>query len=182
MSFDFKNLDTITRGFMVDEIGAAVPDRNLYFSTRFTQHGKAAWPSLLKEAAREHDEHWLAYQLETDGLMEGMEDSRTPSGGYTRKHVPRTAAETMAEGQFNRYYMLGVCRRALDEGRAQVVVYRAKAVLEPRPESVALLGTRMNPSELIEQIRPLDSSLKNKLLKPNSGLSVCLYSTVAAAV
>ena len=104
--------------------------------------------------------------------MKGFEGSRTPTGRYTVKLVPEIAAETQAEGQFNRYYILGVCRRALGEGKTLVFVYRAKDVRDPRPESERLIGSSYSPSELIEQIRPRLSSLGHELLKPNSGLSV----------
>jgi len=174
MPFNFRDLDASTRSFMVEEVDAATRDGNLYFSKRFTDAGKAAWPTLLREASQAHTEHWLAYQIEARDLMTGLEGSRTPSGGYTIKHVPHTAAETLAEGQFNRYYILGLCRRAATENKAEVVVYRAKEVLQPRPESEALVGTRLNASDLIAQLRPVQSSLNHALLKPNSGLSVHL--------
>ncbi len=159
MQFPFRNLDEKTRSFMVEEVETATREGNLYFSRRFNSAGHDAWLALLLEAARDHDEHWLAYQLEAGGLMKGLEGSRTRSGGYTTKHVPDTAAETMAEGQFNRYYILGLCRRATAEGKKQVFVYRAKAVRDPRPESEAIVGRSINPSELIAQIRPVQSSL-----------------------
>jgi len=174
MAFNFRDLNDDTRRFMVDEIEAAIREGNLYPSKRFNQAGHEEWPVLLLEAAKEHNEHWLAYQLESKGLMKGLEGSRTPSGGYTIKHVPHTAAETMAEGQFNRYYILGLCRRALAEEKAQVFVYRAKEVRDPRPESNRIIGQSRDPSELIEQIRPVQSSLGHELLRPNSGLSVHL--------
>lgn len=129
---------------------------------------------LLLEAAKGHNAHWLAYQLETRGLIKELEGSRTPSGGYTIKHVPHTAAETLAEGQFNRYYVLGVCRRALTEEKTHVVVYRAKQVYAPRQESEYLIGQSRDPSDLIDQLRPRQSSLEHELLRPNSGLSVHL--------
>ena len=173
MAFNFRNLDPTTRTLMIEEIDAAIADGNLYFSKRFTDAGHAAWPNLLKQAAREHNEQWLAFQIEANGFMKGLEGSRTPSGGYTTKHVPHTAAETMAEGQFNRYYILGGCRRAV-EADGRVTVYRAKDVLNPRPESQALVGASRDAAKLIEQIRPVDSSLRHELLKPNSGLTVQL--------
>ena len=174
MPFNFKDLDETTRRFMIDEIEAATREDNLYFSKRFTTLGSKEWPNLLLEAAKKHNEHWLAYQLEARGLMKGFEGSATPSGGYTIKHVPHTAAETMAEGQFNRYYILGVSRRAISEGKNQVYIYRAKPVEQPRPESQRLIGSALNPSDLIRQIRPRQSSLGHQLLKPNSGLSIHL--------
>lgn len=159
---------------MLEEIDAAARDGNLYFSKRFTPAGTAAWADLLREAAQDHTEHWLAYQLEVPGLMTGLEGSGTPSGGYTIKHVPHTAAETLAEGQFNRYYILALCRRAAEENKLDVFIYRAKQVINPRPESEALIGTRLRAADLITQLRPVRSSLNHQLLKPNSGLSVHL--------
>jgi len=172
MPFAFRNLDQQTRSFMVEEIETARINDDIYFSRRFNSAGINLWPELLLEAARSYDEHWLAYQLETRGLMKGMEGCHTPSGGYTLKHVPDTAAETISEGQFNRYYILGVCRQAIAKGKSEVFVYRAKPVHVARDESEMLKGSIFNPSELIDQIRPRQSSLGHKLLKPNSGLSI----------
>lgn len=81
MPFVFRNLDTVTRDLMVDEIESAIKENNLYFSKRFNSDGERAWPILLTEAARAFDEHWLAYQLEARQLMSGFETSRIPSGG-----------------------------------------------------------------------------------------------------
>jgi hypothetical protein len=174
MSFNFQNLDEKTRQLMVEEVETARATGNLYFSKRFNDLGNARWPDLLREAAAAHTEHWLAYMIEAGGLMKGVEVSRTRSGGYTTKHVPNTAAETLAEGQFNRFYIIGVCRRAIAEGKNQVIVYRAKERTEHRPESEALIGKAMSAAELITALRSVQSSLGHELLKPNSGLSVHL--------
>jgi hypothetical protein len=174
MRFEFRDLDAATRRYMVEEIEAAIRDGNLYPSRRFTPAGVSQWPDLLLDAARGHDEHWLAYQMEVRSMMKGLEGSATPSGGYTVKHVPHTAAQTMAEGQFNRYYILGLCRRAVASGADEVVVYRAKPVTDPRPESEAMVGEHLNAAHLVEELRPVQSSLGHYLLKPNSGLSVHL--------
>jgi len=48
--------------------------------------------------------------------MKDFEGANTPSGGYTIKHVPHTASQTMADGQFNRFYILGLCRKARATG------------------------------------------------------------------
>lgn len=101
--FNFENLDEKTRSTMLEAISEAEASGNIYFSTRFNDAGNKQWLPLLKEAAESHNEHWLAYQLETKGLMKDFEGAATPSGGYTVKHTPHTAAETMAEGQFNRF-------------------------------------------------------------------------------
>jgi hypothetical protein len=174
MALNFVNLDDKTRKYMVEELENAKKEGNIYYSKRFILDRDERWPSLLIEAARSYTEHWLAYQIEANSMMKGMETARKPSGGYTTKHVPNTAAETLAEGQFNRYYMLGVCRCALQEGVKAVQIYRAKEVDNPRPESERLIGQKLDVETLISEIRPMDSSLGHPLLKPNSGLSVKL--------
>jgi hypothetical protein len=172
--FDFKNLDEITRSAMVEAIKEASLTGNIYPSTRFNQKGKDQWLSLLTLAARSHNEHWLAYQLESGGMMKDFEGANTPSGGYTTKHVPHTGAETIAEGQFNRFYILGLCKRARNEGISHLTVYRAKESLKPRQESEALLGTNISVSDVEMQLQVTQASFKSELVQPNSGISMKL--------
>ena len=170
--FNFTKLDERTRLLIIEEIRRAENSSNIYFSTRFNDAGTKGWITWLSAAAQEHDEHWLAYQLEAFGAMKHLEERAMPKGGYTTAHVPDTAAETMAEGQFNRFYMAAICRRAIEDGVPNVKVYRAKRRGEPRPESRALEGTSRNASSLLEELRNKNSSLKCDLLKPNTGLSI----------
>lgn len=172
--FDFKNLDDTTRASMLQAIEEADMTGNIYYSSRFNQAGKDQWLSLLKQAADKHNEHWLAYQLETNRLMKDFESFSTPSGGYTTKHVPHTAAETMAEGQFNRFYILGLCKRARDEEISQLIIYRAKQRDKPRSESQRLIGSHLSVEEIEKQLKNTKESFKSQLVQPNSGLSVKL--------
>ena len=172
--FQFNDLDPATRLAMTAAIKEAQSTGNIYDSARFNQAGRDQWLPLLLEAAESHDEHWLAFQLEARAMMKDFEGANTPSGGYTIKHVPHTASETMAEGQFNRFYILGLCRKARAAGNTQLVVYRAKAVPDPRPESQALVGTTMSIDEIEAQLKDTKLSFKSPLVKPNSGLSVKL--------
>lgn len=172
--FNFENLDETTRGFMLEAISEAETSGNIYFSTRFNDAGYKQWLPLLKEAAEKHDEHWLAFQLEAQRLMKGFEGSMTPSGGYTIKHVPNTAAETMAEGQFNRFYILGLCKRASAEGISNLEIYRAKQSASPRRESQSLIGSQLSVDYIEAQLLKTADSFKSELVKPNSGLSVKL--------
>lgn len=174
MRFEFKHLDDVTRGYMLEEIQAARQEKNLYYSRRFNDSGVARWPELLAQAARRHDEYWLACQLEEEGLMRGLEGARTPSGGYTIRYVPHTAAGLLAEGQFNRYYILGVCRRALAERKSAVVVYRAKHRSEQASEPDEITGSSLDAQVLHAELRLHETSLAHRLLLPNSGLSVSL--------
>jgi len=67
--------------------------------------------------------------------------------------VPKNAPQTLAEGEFNRYYIRGLCARAIAEGIDEVVVYRGKAVKDPRTESQAKIGKRFNARVLLRDLR-----------------------------
>jgi len=172
--FNFIDLDERTRKFMLAAIDEAEQSNEIYFSPRLNDEGKQLWLALLKEAAHEHNEHWLAYQLEENRLVTGIEIADKPSGGYSIKHVPSTAAETMADSQFNRFYILGLCKRARAEGISHLEVYRAKQRARPRPESEALIGKQVAVEEIEAQLRETESGFESPLGKPNSGLSVKL--------
>lgn len=148
MKFNFTNLDDQTRKLIKDEIARATKNDEIYFSARLNNIGSGRWVPWLTEAAKTHDEHWLAYQIETSEGMKDFEGRARPTGGYTVAHVPHTAAETLAEGQFNRFYIAGVCRRAIDAAQSDVTIYRARHRGEPRPESRALEGTTTNAQAL----------------------------------
>lgn len=170
--FEFIKLDTRTRSLMAEEITLARNSGELYYSARFTDAGKRNWPDWLLLGAKEHDEHWLEFQLEAGSAMKQFETRAKPKGGYTQAHVPETAAETFTDGQFNRFYIAAICRRALEDGKSSVRVYRAKQRGEPRPESRALEGTSRDATDLSHQVRSKERSLDCDLLRPNSGLSV----------
>ena len=170
--FSFSKLDAKTRAFMLEEIAQAQQSNQLYYSTRFTDTGKSLWPKWLHEAAEKYDEHWLSFTIEVADAMKGLETKAKQNGGYTAAHVPHTAAETLADGQFNRFYIAAICRRAIQDGQATVRVYRAKQSDSPRLESNALVGKTINPTALLNEVRNRETSLKCELLKPNSGLSI----------
>lgn len=172
--FTFENLDDTTRSSMLKAIEEGEITGDIYYSARFNQDGNDQWLTLLKQAAQQFNEHWLAYQLESNGLMKDFESAVKPSGGYTVKHVPQTAAETMAEGQFNRFYILGLCKRARAEGITNLEIYRAKERVAPRPESQALIGTLLSIDEVESQLKGTKASFNSQLVKPNSGLCVKL--------
>jgi len=74
--------------------------------------------------------------------------------------------------QFNRYYMIAVCRYAVQVGKEKITVYRAQGSIVPRRESESLIGSSINARKLADELIDLDKSFRSALLKPNSGLSV----------
>jgi hypothetical protein len=176
MSLHLVNLDEKTRRYMLSEIEGDIAKGTLYLSPRLSLRGREEYSDLLKQAIVGYDDVWLAHGLRTNGRINGEEQRRKPKGGYTMARVPVTAPDTLAEGEFNRFYVRGLCLRAIEEGVAELVVYRAKEVMIPRRESEAMIGSRVDVRALLQDIRThpgVDTALRLPP-GPNSGLSVRL--------
>ena len=161
---------------MLDEIEMDIANNDLYISSRLSSTGQNDYVSLLKQAVELHDDAWLAQQLRLSGRINATEQRKTPKGGTTTARIPVTAPETLAEGEFNRFYVHGLCRRAIDEGISDLIIYRAKQVTNPRPDSEGKIGTRINTQALLNDLRThrdVDPAL-GLPAGPNSGLSVKL--------
>lgn len=175
MALNLINLDAVTRQQMIAEVNFDIQNGKLYQSTRLSSIGLRDYETLLREAINDHDDSWLANQLRTGGRLNETETRRTKNGVTTAK-VPITAPDTLAEGEFNRFYARGLCLRAINENIPNLVVFRAKPVSEPRPESQAKLGTSVNPQSLLNDLRT-NVGVEPALglpPGPNSGLSVKL--------
>jgi len=187
---ELVDLDGVRRE-MLDEFGRDVKENTLYRSPRLTEEGWPIFQELLLAAILEADGAWLAEQIRQLGLLRKYETRRrerpprTLAGparrlghGTIRSKVPSSAADTLAQGQFNHYYMRGVCRRALATGQKRVKVYRARHVSQPRRESQRRLGWELNAQELLEALRahPGEGNHLRVPGGPNSGLSVRLIS------
>ncbi len=92
---------------------------------------------------------------------------------HTRKMNIR-APQTLAEGEFNRYYIRGLCAKVCADGGGMVEVYRARESSWARPESEALIGRRIDAAELLEDLRTHTGEAPTLLPEVNSGLSVRL--------
>lgn len=176
MALQLENLDERTRAFMLRELERDITGDTLYVSPRLSERGKDDYAALLRDAIEAGDDVLLADSLRSGGRIRATEERRKPKGGFTTAKVPVTAPETLAEGEFNRFYARGLCLRALDDKIADVIVYRAKAVRDPRPESEAMIGKRMSASALLDDLRThvgMDTAL-GLPPGPNSGLSARL--------
>lgn len=181
MGFRFQNLDEMTRSYIIQEVERDSTHGTLYLSPRLTERGRRDWPELLLTAVRDGDESSLAERLRGTGRLKEVEYRRSHSrrgwGRVQEVKVPFTAAMTLAEGEFNRFYIRGLCLRAIEAGIAEVVVYRGKHVENPRPESRYLIGRRMAASAMLDDLR-IHCGEEEPSLRvpggPNSGLSVHL--------
>lgn len=137
-------------------------------SSRLNALGKTKYPDLLLDAM-------------SKGTWKTLADSITPSllsqtelrAGKPVK-VPVTANTTLAEGEFNRFYMRGVCKYALEQNIHNVKVYRARESLNHRATSDHLIGKMLSAESLLNDLR-MNTGCDTALglpPGPNSGLSV----------
>ena len=129
------DLDDTIRSYMRAEIHHDInsADRSLYLSGRLSERGRRDYPRLLLEAAASGTPESLRAELDKLGRLNTYEQN-------TAKRVPVNAAATLAEGEFNRFYIRAVCLRAIEDGSNKVRAYRAKRVSVPRGESERLVG------------------------------------------
>ncbi|RYY79957.1 MAG: hypothetical protein EOO69_04640 [Moraxellaceae bacterium] len=171
MSFNFIDLNNDIRELMLQEIHADIDQNNLYFSPRLSAEGVRNYPDLLIKAATAHNEVWLANQINQYGQLNTQEITR----GGVRKKVPVNAAHTMADGEFNRFYIRAVCLLAIEK-EMDLEVYRAKLVETSRSASMRKIGEFVSPEKLLNDLRSnigIDTAL-GLPAGPNSGLCVKL--------
>lgn len=176
MPLRYDDLDEATRRHMLAELEHDERNGKMYVSPRLTEEGQRQYVSLLREAIEHHDDQWLANQIRSRGLLRSHEERRKPRGGTTLARVPETASMTLSDGEFNRFYCRGLCSRASADGITYVEVYRGQEVMNPRPESVARIGARLQASLVLRDLR--DSIAVEPALGvpagPNSGLTIRL--------
>jgi hypothetical protein len=131
-------------------------------------------PGRLREALHSGADETLAQWLVTPGIVNSHEQSHRNGVPFTKK-VPSNASSTLAEGEFNRFYLRGLCARALNEG-AKVEIYRGRISGNPRTESEYLIGQVLEPAQLVRGLRSSvggDTAL-GLPPGPNSGLTAKL--------
>lgn len=158
---------------MLAELEHDLENQRLYYSKWFTAEGKLHYPGLCRDAIETGSDETLSASLSAPGTFAETYEKRTPSGGTTTAAVPRTAPATFSEGEFNRFYLRGLCARLIANGAGQVEIYRARESAQPRPSSEALLGSILDPEALLADLRGnlgVDTAL-GLPPGPNSGLS-----------
>lgn len=155
MVFEFRNLDETTRLLMIKEFDSDVMSNSLYISPRLSEQGRKDFPVLLRNAL-------------ANGTIETLEASIFPfmhlnyedfqpvdAFSWKRRKMPRNAIKLLAL-EFNYYYMIAICRRAIKENR-KIRVYRGRISLNPRESSEKLIGKFLSPQELLETLRPVET-------------------------
>ncbi len=177
MSLYLENLDERTRQLMLAEMEYDIAHNQLHISPFLSGQGQRDYVSLLREAIQNGNDETLAEKLREHRRILRTLPRRNPKGGYSIAATPENAAQVLAESEFNRYYIRALARRAIEDGISELVIYRAKPVANPRPESEARIETSLPPEELLEDLRAHPGDEPPALgvpSGPNSGLSVRL--------
>ncbi len=174
---NLTNLDDATRRHMRMEVELDLQNASLYVSPRIREGVRGTYVEVLLEAVDSGTPDSLAEAIRSGGLLKEVETAVRNEKPYSKK-VPTNAPDTLAEGEFNRYYARGLCLRAVEAGIPKVRVYRAKAVSQPRPESERMLGQLIDVQALLDDLRASKGVEPALGLPPgpNSGLSVELPS------
>jgi hypothetical protein len=152
MGLQHEDLDDETRKYMLEEIEMDIRADKVYRSKYLTQSGQGNFPDLMSEAAKSGNDDTLTASLR--GQFNQTTERKRPNGyGYYTAAVPVNAAEVLAESEFNRYFVRGLCRRAIASGIQRLQVFRAKRVANPRPESERLIGLLVDPEVVLEDVR-----------------------------
>lgn len=172
MAFFFENLDSTTRELMLKEVEEDITKSSLFLSDRLSGLGRTNYPQLLKNAILEGNELTLSNSLSRQFFNDT--ETRNTKNGLQIVKVSATANATLAEGEFNRFYIRALCRRVISEKKGNLEIYRAKPVANPRMESESMIGQIVDPQKILSD---LISSIGVETALgvpagPNSGLSV----------
>jgi hypothetical protein len=147
------DLDPATRAYMRAEVERDIAAGTLYLSDRLNSAGIREYPRLLLDAMDHGTPASFATAIRQRGLLNRAE---TAIKGRPPDVVPPTAADTLAEGEFNRFYMRGVCARAIAAGMEHVEVYQAQSEKRALQESEAMIGRQLNAQGLLNELRRLN--------------------------
>ncbi|MFP4071864.1 MAG: hypothetical protein ACLFTB_07420 [Desulfovibrionales bacterium] len=187
MTLDLKNLDETTREYMLEEFSMDRERGTLYLSPLLTESGREEYPEILEEAIRHHDDGWLGSMLRAKNRMHlSIEDA--PTKKVLPEELPVFEPDVLAGWEFNRYYVRGLCRRAIEEDVARLEIYRLQQGAfahfvykqpgmpqEATSEKISI-GSQAAPGWLLQKLRlPPEGEMGTGIPgAPNSGLSVRL--------
>jgi len=171
--FDYEPVAATLRSLMLDELQYDAEHKLLYINPLLKPDGAAQYLSLLLAALESGSPESFSTALASADLLQAQQ-TYTRQGRQVTAKLPANYAMTLAAGEFNRYYMRAVCRAALAQAAPAVEIYRAKAVTTPRQTADERIGRRVDPQELLADLRQTNFERPSAygLGAPNSGLSL----------
>ncbi|MGE3272096.1 MAG: hypothetical protein AB7P40_25300 [Chloroflexota bacterium] len=179
MSLHLADLDACTRRYMLEEFDADLAAGTLYRSPQLSEQGADRYQSLLRAALTDGSDVSFAEALGKCGAV--LPPGRWQnSKDVAAEDATLAATVLLAEREFHRFYIRGLCRRALDAAVETLVIYRAKPSDPGRSSSDAMVGVQITVRSLLEDLRGSFRSLPPHGLPQcrDPGLSVRLPDTV----
>jgi len=136
-----------------------------------TSEGLRQFPDFLKEAIDFGND--ISFSNALRPHFKGFE-FYIKKGRKNKRKIPSDAHLVLGQGQFNIYYMRAICQIALSQEIKEVEIYRAKQSKEPRRSSQVQIGSKLDASRLLSELRNTSEfgTKEFEIGLPNSGLSV----------
>jgi len=151
---------------MLAELQTDLTDGTLYLSPQLSEEGLRRYGDLLRDAMLDGTDTSFFEALSAQDAV------RPPSRWQHPREVGPDEALAdvtvrLAEREFHRFYIRGLCCRALDQGVETLVIYRARPADPGRAPADAMIGVRIDARSLLEDLRGAFRSL------PPHGLPQC---------
>ncbi len=153
MPLDLENLDARTRSYMLAELERDVAGGTLYLSPCLSARGKVEYEDLLRVALRQGTDGSLAGELARHERVTPARRWGQPAASEVPDRARRDVSASLAEREFHRFYVRGLCLRALAEGIPRLVIYRAGPSTLARAHADAMVGVQIDAGSLLEDLR-----------------------------
>lgn len=150
MSLNYTQLTETTRRFMMQEFDQG----GHYISPRLNETGRLRWIGLLKDALQYHTDVWLERELIRRTCLTATEYLRSNTGKTITRAVNREQiAKILAEGEYNRFYLRGLCLAAQARGCSHLIVTQGR-LIPTMPDAVKkVIGKAVEAPALLEILR-----------------------------
>lgn len=151
MGLNYTQLTETTRRFMMQEFEQG----GHYLSPRLNEAGRARWLPLLKDALQYHTDLWLERELMRRGCLTATEYLKSTITGktVTRAVNREQIAKVLAEGEYNRFYLRGLCLAARTRSYSHLIVTQGR-LIPNAPEAIKKpVGRAVEVSGLLEILR-----------------------------
>lgn len=150
MGLHYGQINETLRRFMLQEFEQG----GHYISPRLNEAGRARWIGLLKDALQYHTDVWLERELIRRNCFVATEYLRSSMGKtVTRAINQEQVAKTLAEGEYNRFYLRALCVAAKARGITHLIVTQGRVLPNAAPESRKSVNTPVEVNALLHTLR-----------------------------
>jgi len=151
MPLELSDLNACTRQFMLAELEDDVRAGRLYVSPHLSERGRLDYENLLRAAIETGTEASFAQELQALDRVRASHRWRRIDEDELAANLE--AATMLAEREFHRFYLRGLCRRAVDERVRTLVIYRARLTSQTRSTADAMINVKIDAISLLEDLR-----------------------------